>query len=275
MSIKNLIFSILMAGLLLLGLGYVITLARPDQAADQQAINAANQLYLAGHYPEAAQVFEQLISQGITDSTIYYNLGNSYFQMGDLGRAILNYQRAEQLSPRDSDIRANLELARAQAGLMPPDQAPGPLSSLASLTRSWLSMNETALLTLGLWFTFSLLMILFLQSRPGRLRSAIRHATWVAFFLVILSIFTLGTRLYSEHRLTEGVIIAPAVSVSASPDEELATDLQLPGGTAVSLIEVRGERAHMALPGRSIDGWVPVESIETLSTPTPLDTLTF
>jgi hypothetical protein len=275
MSIKNLIVFILTGGLLILSLGFVASLAMPDRNADIQAINAANQLYQAGHYPEAAQVYEGLISQGLTDSTLYYNLGNSYFQMGDLGMAILNYQRAALSSPRDADIRANLELVSAQAGLMPPDLAPGPLFSLANWSRSWLTMNETALLTLGMWFTFSLLLIVYLQTKPGSLRAGIRHTTWIALFLVLLSVFTLGTRLYTERRLTEGVIIAPTVSVSASPDGELTTDLQLPGGTAVSLLEVRGEWAHMALPGRSVEGWVPIESIETLGIPTPTDMLTF
>ena len=38
---------------------------------------------------------------------IYYNLGNAYFKAGKLGSAVLNYERALNLKPRDPDILAN------------------------------------------------------------------------------------------------------------------------------------------------------------------------
>ena len=42
------------------------------------------------------------------------NLGNAYFKSGQLGKAIAAYREAEQMSPRDPDVRANLRFARNQ-----------------------------------------------------------------------------------------------------------------------------------------------------------------
>ena len=45
---------------------------------------------------------------------IYYNLGNSYYKMNNIAKAVLNYERALLLNPGNNDIRFNLELARSK-----------------------------------------------------------------------------------------------------------------------------------------------------------------
>ena len=79
----------------------------------EELMASANERYSRGEYVEAAQQYESLLAGGFRDAALYYNLGNAYFQQSDLGRATLNYLRAERLSPRDPDIRSNLALARS------------------------------------------------------------------------------------------------------------------------------------------------------------------
>src|SRR4029077_19623718 len=49
---------------------------------------------------------------GHESGPVYFNLGNAYFRAGNPGRAILNYERARRLMPRDPDLHANLGFAR-------------------------------------------------------------------------------------------------------------------------------------------------------------------
>ena len=79
-----------------------------------ELMDEGNRRYERGEFAEAAQVYEALIDQGFRDTAVYYNLGNTYLESGDLGRAVLSYLRAEELSPRDPDILVNLELVRKQ-----------------------------------------------------------------------------------------------------------------------------------------------------------------
>ena len=64
-----------------------------------ELMDEGNRRYERGEYAEAAQVYEDLINQGYRDTAVYYNLGNTYLESGDLGRAVLSYLRAEELSP--------------------------------------------------------------------------------------------------------------------------------------------------------------------------------
>ena len=80
----------------------------------KEAMQVANQNYEEGKYTEAAEIYETMVNAGVVDDTVYFNLGNSYYKQGDLGRAILNYRRAQVLDPRDSAIAENLTIARLQ-----------------------------------------------------------------------------------------------------------------------------------------------------------------
>ena len=64
-------------------------------------------------YSKAAMRYERIIREGgVYNGKIFYNLGNVYFRMNELGRAILNYRRAELYMPDDVNLKQNLTYAR-------------------------------------------------------------------------------------------------------------------------------------------------------------------
>jgi hypothetical protein len=66
-------------------------------------------------YEKAILNYEKIISDGrIQNSKLYFNLGNAYFLKEDIGRAILNYRRAEKLDKTDTNIQKNLAFARSR-----------------------------------------------------------------------------------------------------------------------------------------------------------------
>jgi len=236
-----------------------------NETIDLEALNAANQLYNAGHYSEAAAIYEQLISQGGRDSALYYNLGNAYAQQGDLGRAILNYQRAAQLAPRDQDIQNNLALARAQVVDAYPEVPKGPFDSLAKLTSGWLTLNETATFTLFVWFALGFAILTWRLLQPGKLQNSVRYAALALFLFVLVASLSLGSRILGESNQPEGIIVAPIVTVSSSPNEQQTTETQLHSGTEVNLLETNGDWIRFSVPGDAVEGWLPVEAVEMIA----------
>ena len=66
-----------------------------------------------GLYQKSAMRYERLVQEaGIRNGKLYYNLGNVYFRMKDIGRAIVNYRRAEEYAPNDPNLKQNLKYAR-------------------------------------------------------------------------------------------------------------------------------------------------------------------
>lgn len=52
-------------------------------------------------------------------ATSLYNLGNAYARSGQTALAVLEYERARVLAPRDPDLEANLAHVRETAGIAP------------------------------------------------------------------------------------------------------------------------------------------------------------
>ena len=82
----------------------------------------ANEYYSMEEYSEAIKVYEEILKNG-EHANVYYNLGNSYFRVGDIGNSIWAYEKALKLSPRDSDINFNLKYLRfmVKDKILPPD----------------------------------------------------------------------------------------------------------------------------------------------------------
>jgi len=258
-------------GLFLMGLLAIgSAVLTPKVSADAKAMDAANRLYQVGNYHEAGQVYEQIIDQGVQDSTLYFNLGNAYYRQGDLGRAIVNYHRAALLNPRDADIQANLDLTREQTGIVLGLEnvlanVPGPLGLLPDLTGNWLTVNETAVLALAFWFLAGLLLLGWRLSEPGKGRSTLRLTAVLVLFILLLTGLSLGTRIYTEQTLPGGVVIAPSVAVSTEPGEMFMTEYTLQSGTEVSVAETNGKWARLAVPGNADESWVPLDAVELVT----------
>lgn len=66
-------------------------------------------------FERAALCFEAVHREGgIENGRLFYNIGNVYFRLGDMGKAILNYRRAERFIPHDLNLQQNLSYARSR-----------------------------------------------------------------------------------------------------------------------------------------------------------------
>ena len=85
-----------------------------DDVELHRVFKEANELYEAGEYAAAIERYGALAEAGVDDAALHYNTANAYYKINDLGRAVLNYERALRLEPRDRAARENLSLAETQ-----------------------------------------------------------------------------------------------------------------------------------------------------------------
>ena len=128
----------------------VLSACAPEKTSGTQMAEA-NQLYEAGQYQEAASAYQSMVDAGADDGALYYNLGNACYKSGDLGRAILNYRRAQIIDPRDSDIETNLQIAREQTVDQLETSENSFADSIRELMVEWTTLNEAAVILLCIW----------------------------------------------------------------------------------------------------------------------------
>ena len=76
-------------------------------------INHLN-LYQQKEYSAAVAMYDSIVNEGFAHAETYYNLGNAHFRLGNLGMAILKYEKALKMNPDDEDAQHNLALANKQ-----------------------------------------------------------------------------------------------------------------------------------------------------------------
>ena len=207
-------------------------------------------------YEKAILAFEKIIEQGrIKNAKLYCNLGNAYFLKGDIGKAILNYRRAEKLDSSDTNIQKNLAFARSKR-----------------IDKVGVKTEKRVLQTLFFWHydfaiktKFALTCIFFgivCICAAGTIWFG-RSAPLILTF-VISAIFTvcLFSSLIIESRTQAskicGVITAKDVIARQGDGQNYSPSFKAPlhEGTEFDLLESRPGWLHIKLFDES-DGWIP------------------
>src|SRR5688572_18336472 len=82
----------------------------------------ANEAYAAGQFEEARLGYERVLKDGAR-ANAYFNQGNAFFRLKDLGRATLAYERALLARPSHPEAAANLKFVRDKSGARVGDEA--------------------------------------------------------------------------------------------------------------------------------------------------------
>jgi len=82
----------------------------------RRALAQAEELRRAKRHKEAIDLLVDLLRYGEEKATIYFRLGNVYFDAGDLSRAEYAYRRAIQEDPRHASAHHNLGVVYRKQG---------------------------------------------------------------------------------------------------------------------------------------------------------------
>lgn len=228
-----------------------------------QLWESANAAYVAGDYDRAVGDYTRILDGGLHSAALYYNLANALFKRGELGRAILYYNRALRLSPSDEDIRHNLEYAER----MTKDNIEAVpeffLVTWLRSVRSSLSCSAWTVLSLAAFAALLALGLLYMLSQRLAARKAGFYGMAVALlFFVVTSLFAWGGRRDILDR-SEAVVMGSSVPVKSSPDRS-ATDLfVLHEGTKVTIGDTLEGWAEIRIADGN-KGWIELGRIERI-----------
>lgn len=216
------------------------------------AFDSANRLYAEGKFGEAVVAYQKILGTGVASPAIHFNLGNAYFKSGQIGRAIAAYRQAEQFSPRDPDLRANLQFAR--------NQVQGPTLRAGRLER-WLgtlSLNEWTWLGAGaVWLTFTLLTVRQLRPALARpLRSWTRAMGIIALILMAGFLMAFSTAANRQR----AIIVVPEAPVRSGPFEESPNSFTARDGAELRVLDQKDNWLQVTDVSRRV-GWVKRDAV--------------
>jgi hypothetical protein len=231
------------------------------QSATANLYNQANGLYNNGQFEAARDRYRQVVEYGVEDARLFYNLGNAHFKAGELGQAILWYERALRLAPRDDDIEANLRFANLVKQDRDPEE--GNLVWRFLIDAFFFpSLNE---LCLSFSFLFLILFILGIRRMWSRMAISAGGLVLIAacLGLTVLDGIYLGMRIYHEETVEEGIIVADQGTARSGPGEEQTTVFVVHEGTKVRIARRQGDWLLVRLTN-GLGGWLPGVVVEAI-----------
>jgi tetratricopeptide (TPR) repeat protein len=227
--------------------------------AGESRFDQANRQFESGDIAGAAVVYQEILASDGPSASVLFNLGNCDQRLGKYGYAIHAYEGARLLSPRDSDLLANLDLARKAATAFE-DSGRHPI---ADAVLNCLSLNEWSWLVAGSALFLGGLVLLcgFGRMRRRRMIYCVRISAGFAVFLIVGGAFALYLRRDEANR---GIVLNESAVVRLSPFEK-AEPLGTPGqGSIVRILQTKYGFDFVEVIGTGLRGWVPDKDVSAI-----------
>ena len=224
---------------------------------------SAADAYMQQDFTTALDIYRQIEGEGLASADLFYNMGNTFYKLGDVGHSVLYYKKALKINPAHSDAANNLAIAEGSA-LDKIERVPEfILVTWVKKINYMCSSDAWGYIFVALLFIVALLMLGFKFASTGRRRK-------VSFiFACIVFLFALGALSFSiaerSDALSEdgAVVMVPYSAVKSSPGDSGKSLFILHEGTEVDILDVLGEWSRVSLAdGRQ--GWILTAALEVI-----------
>lgn len=237
-------------------------LAQPQTI--HEAFDTANEDYLKNRFTEAGEGYQKLLSRPVVSGDLLYNLGNVYYQEGAIGKAILYYERALRIMPRDHDLRANIQYVKNKR--INPVEDVFFWERLVMTLAPWigfLTLNEMlwilGLIFGGVWCLGWLYLVVS--------KIPLKNFSVILACVTAVMAASLGFKYYLEN-ISWGVVLKPSVEVGSTFVDPSKSLMTLYEGSKVRIIARQNfNRGESWVQTRLINGqrgWIRESDIEEI-----------
>ena len=226
--------------------------------------NSANEAYAQERWEDAVNDYTAIAEASMESAPLWCNLGSAWYKSGNLGKAILCYERALKLDSSYEDAKYNLELLNA----MKLDR----LESVPELILATWVKNLGRMLDSDLWAVCFLVFLVLTLAMVllfilGSSATSRRAGFFTGVVCLLLAVASLSFSLWQKNeymKADKAIIMKPVSSVKSSPSGDSAKDLfVLHEGTKVQVLDNVGGWSNIELSdGRQ--GWLPSSDIEII-----------
>ncbi|MBC8300397.1 MAG: hypothetical protein H8E55_32050 [Pelagibacterales bacterium] len=219
----------------------------------------ANKSYNNGQFDDAAEVYESILSEGFYSSDLYYNLGNAYYRLEDLGNARWSYEMGFSIQPRDRDIIHNLTLIKQKI----PNALEVPDSQILSSIKNFLASfaySDFIFFSSLMFFFYSVSSVLY-RVNPSNSTALYYYLFMILFFLGTSSS---GIKFLWENNNNFGIILNDETQLYSAPflNDNIKISIFFSGNKVK--IEQKTDKwlEISSMDGRK--GWIRLKDIRTL-----------
>ncbi len=245
---------ILLAVLLVIAVGIF---AQTKESVFEEGVKA----YENSDFRTALEKFSSLVHKKIVNADLYYNIGNCYYRMDDLGRAILNYKRALRIQPGHLRAQSSLEFALTQTQDKQQHDSDDAVSGLMARINRAISLNAIAVIAAIFLLIIVVIIAILIVFYSGREKSV------PLFFLSIAIVLFLIASIYGWARLrhyqdnNQAVLLADTAIGYSGPGRDYTRVFTIHEGHIFEVMKQEAEWSQVKL-GNGLGGWIQSQSFE-------------
>lgn len=197
----------------------------------------ANVFFEKEQFSKALSSYESLVEKGAKSENLYYNIANTYFKNGALGKSILYYEKTLKINPQNNDAFHNLRLANTKIEdnlAILPDLF---FVSWWKKLKHLFSINTWAWIAISFgWFsvmTFGF----YLFSRNLLFKKAAFSKSILFGLVSLLSILIAGIQSEKIFKTEEIVLINSSSYGKDAPSENAANEILFHEGTKLEVLD--------------------------------------
>lgn len=244
-------------------LAIVSTTAKANPSS-LELLKSAEQAYNQGNFAEAEKSYSTLLGNSDISKTnqasLYYNLANTEFKLGNKGAAFAWLLRAEKITPLDGDISQNILFVRSQ--LDPEAAGVQPSGIYFAFVPEFLRTYKSLFLALA--FLLLTLQLLSVWRKNSHSHSAI--LLYSGFGVSLLAFLLLSL----ENTSTLGVIVKDPVVLRSGPSASFSELSTLHQGSLVRVSDQADQWYKVSFTtagnrSRELVGWLEQGALLRLS----------
>lgn len=199
----------------------------------------ADSAYNSLAYARALELYNEACDSVGSSSDLYYNIANTYYRLGDLGRAVLWYERALQLDPTNDDAAANLAFVNTRI-------TDKPVDNRSLISRGYDNLTASFHPDTWAWITFILFtltvsaFVAYLVTTGVIIRKTCFFGGGILLILTVCSLALSFTGASKASGHDNAIIISPSAQLSTAPRTPSDADSQaflLHEGTKVGIVD--------------------------------------
>lgn len=226
-------------------------------------MESGNNFYQNKQFEEAIKSYESILNQGYVSSELFYNLGNAYYRIGQLGKSILFYEKSLKLDPSNEDAAYNLKIVNARTVDKIQEIPPLFFVKWWNILLTYFTSTGWQIIIFIFYILFLICIGLYFLIRNLQIQKLSFIFGILNFTALVLSVILFISSISRESSYNSGILLKSVLSAKISPDRQSNDAFVIHEGTKFEIEDKVNNWTKIKLSDGKV-GWLPSNSFEPI-----------